>query len=166
MRLQRQSTNKLLPWTSRGAWRRCLQYRKMRRWREYLSRRTQKLVAMLANPPENPTAGRVTFYCLAGWPAGKRLVAMPKGCAKCSHGWLPDAACKGMHPWLLQSQNPPPKCPFFNYTYLHALHVIWLPLLVPCMRVDTGDVNEVQYSRRWYCTSDAGRHWLFRARTQ
>jgi len=60
--------------------------------------RAKKLVAMLANPPENPTAGQVIFYCWLVDLLGKWLVAMPKGCAKCSHGWLPDAAVKGCTP--------------------------------------------------------------------
>jgi DNA-binding helix-hairpin-helix protein with protein kinase domain len=75
----------------------------------------QKLVAMLANPPENPTVGQ--GHISIAWPVdllqavtnGNRVVGflMPR--------------VKGMHS-IVDFYNPKTrrqKCPFFNYTYLH-----------------------------------------------
>jgi len=64
---------------------------------------------------------------------------MPRGCAKRSHGWLPDARVKGCTPSLLY--NPRPKVSVLQL-YISAPRTIWLLLWCPA-RVDTiGDVNE------------------------
>jgi DNA-binding helix-hairpin-helix protein with protein kinase domain len=84
----------------------------------------QKLVAMLANPPENPTAGQ--GHISIAWPvdllgkmAGSDALS---GLAQSAHmvGFLMPRV-KGMHS-ILDFYNPKTrrqKCPFFNYTYLH-----------------------------------------------
>ena len=84
-----------------------------------------KLVAMLANPPENPTVGQ--GHISIAWPIDL-LQTMGGGSASAEQlsksdrvvGFLMPRV-KGMHS-LLDFYNPKTrrqKCPFFNYTYLH-----------------------------------------------
>ena len=84
----------------------------------------QKLVAMLANPPENPTAGQ--GHISIAWPVELLRKATgndaPSGVAQSDRvvGFLMPRV-KGMHS-ILDFYNPKTrrqKCPFFNYTYLH-----------------------------------------------
>jgi len=91
MRLQRQSNQQIITWTSPRLW--GMEVRRVfavpqdetlvaKVYHKPTVAHAQKLVAMLANPPENPTAGQGHFYCLwltcwEGW-----LVAMPQGLRK------------------------------------------------------------------------------------
>ena len=75
----------------------------------------QKLIAMIANPPENPTAGQ--GHISIAWPIDLlRTVASNEQVV----GFLMPRV-KGMHS-ILDFYNPKTrrqKCPFFNYAYLH-----------------------------------------------
>ena len=101
---------------------------------------SQKLAAMLANPPDNPMAGQGKISI--AWPVDLlRTVDSSEGIV----GFLMPRV-KGMHS-LLEFYNPKTrrqKCPFFNYLYLHrtarnlAAAVGALHMRGYCI----GDVNE------------------------
>ncbi len=74
-----------------------------------------KLVAMLANPPENPTAGK--GHISIAWPVD--LLRAVDGSERLVGFLMPRV--KEMHS-MLDFYNPKTrrqKCPFFNYLYLH-----------------------------------------------
>ena len=75
----------------------------------------KKLIAMLANPPENPTAGQ--GHISIAWPIDLRRTVAGSGHVV---GFLMPRV-NGMHS-LLDFYNPKTrrrKCPFFSYAYLH-----------------------------------------------
>ncbi len=79
------------------------------------SAHAHKLVAMLANPPENPMAG--IGHISIAWPVD--LLSKADGSDSVVGFLMPRV--KGMHS-LLEFYNPKTrrqKCPFFNYFYLH-----------------------------------------------
>lgn len=76
---------------------------------------TDKLIAMLANPPENPTAGKE--HISIAWPIDLLRTVDKKGSVI---GFLMPRV-QEMHS-MLDFYNPKTrrqKCPFFNYLYLH-----------------------------------------------
>jgi len=83
---------------------------------------------------------------------------MPQWAVQRSRRWLPNAACKGMHSILdFTIPDPPQKCPFFNYTYLHrtARNLAAAFGALHARGYCIGD-ERVKYSV--HCTCDTGRH--------
>lgn len=101
---------------------------------------TRKLLAMLANPPENPMASQ--GHISIAWPVD--LLRTTDGSDRVVGFLMPRV--KAMHS-LLEFYNPKTrrqKCPFFNYLYLHrtARNIAAAVGALHARGYSIGDVNE------------------------